>query len=315
MNIRSRSLLALAGLLTLAAATPTLNAAPTADDIIARARANIGSEDNLNNLSTIVYTGTMFDSAGQNVGSIVMKFKKPRSQRSEFISANGTEIEATDGYEGWALGIDNSGQKKMAIIMAPKLASYVDTSFENLYFFRGPLQRYGGTINYEGTADFQGAHCYQLSFNYSNGLVFTRYFDQKTYQLIGTVTDDGHTTIIESGSLVVNGVTFPTSIKSFSDGKLVRTMKFDKIEVNVPLDDSQFDVPDTSVLLPTPGAVPANATTTIEHGSSTSASDNSSLLGPSATPVPSASNNTINVPPATPQPGEQPLMFNIKPSN
>ena len=310
MNTRSPFLLALAALLTLAAATPALNAAPTADDIIARARANVGLEDDLNGLSTIVYTGTMYDATGQNVGSIVMKFKKPRSQRSEFISANGTEIEATDGYEGWALGIDNSGQKKMAIIMAPKLASYIDTSFENLYFFRGPLQRYGGTIDYAGTADFQGAHCFVLTFNYPNGLAFTRYFDQKTYQLVGTVTDAGHTLIIESGSLVVNHVTFPTTIKSFSDGKLVRTMKFDKIEINVPLDDSQFDVPDTSVLMPTPGTVPASTA-----GSTAPANNNSTLLGPSATPVPAANNNSINVPPATPQPGEQPLMFNIKPSN
>jgi hypothetical protein len=307
MNIRSRFLLALAGLLTLAAATPALHAAPTADDIVARARAHVGLEDDLNGLTSIVYDGTMYDSKGQNVGSIVMKFKKPRSQRSEFISANGTEIEATDGYEGWALGIDNSGQKKMAIIMAPKLASYIDTSFENLYFFRGPLQRYGGTINYAGTADFQGAHCYVLTFNYPNGLVFTRYFDQQSYQLIGTLTDDGHTLIIESGSLLVNHVTFPTTIQSFSDGKLVRTMKFDKIQINVPLDDSQFDVPDTSVLLPTPGAV--------SDSGSAAPADSNSALGPAATPVPTASNNSINVPPATPQPNEQPLMFNIKPGS
>ncbi len=313
MNIRSRFPFALAALLTLTAlAAPALRAAPTADAIIARARANVGTEDNLNKLTTIIYTGQMLDPAGKNIGSIVMKFKKPRSQRSEFISANGTEIEATDGYEGWALGVDNNGQKKMAIIMAPKLASYIDTSFENLYFFRGPLQRYGGTVNYEGDETFQGAKCYKLSFNYPNGLTFFRYFDQKTYQLVGTVTDEGHTLIIETGSLVVNNVTFPTTIQSFLDGKLTRTMKFTKIVINQPIDDSQFEVPDTSVLLPTPGLSPAPAASaTSGSGVSTS----SSLLAPSGAPAASGSGNTINVPPATPQPGEQPLMFNIKPSN
>ncbi|MGA2052547.1 MAG: hypothetical protein ABSH19_04470, partial [Opitutales bacterium] len=190
-----------------------------------------------------------------------------------------------------------------------------------LYFFRGPLQTRGGIITLDGPADFHGAQCWKVSFKYYDGLTFSRYFDQQTGALRGTVTDLGHTEIIESGKLLAGGIAFPDTIQSYSDGKLVRTMKFSHILVNEPISDSVFEVPSASVLLPTPNeTAPAGSPDTsaapVPTGVSGAASPPPTDI--QAAPAGSAapgSNNSINVPPATPQTNEQPLMFNIKPTN
>jgi hypothetical protein len=320
MNLpRSLALAASASLAFAALALPGRAAAadPSAESIVARARAIVGSESALVGLTTIKYSGQMFDGNGTMVGTIMMEFKKPGAQRSEFITANGTEIEATDGYEGWALRIDNSGRKGMAIIMPPQLANYINTSYENLYFFRGPQQRRGGTIELAGAGDLNGHKCWKVTFNYPSGLIFTRFFDQATGELRGTMTDDGHTEIVESGKTLAGGINFPSRIDSFSDGKLVRTMKFDKITVNESLDDALFTVPSVSVLAAPPGTQAVVPTAPVASGVAgfTAPPPANTPPPPSATPPASGSSDKINVPPATPQAGEQPLMFNIKPSS
>jgi hypothetical protein len=297
------------------------SAAPTADDIITRARALLGTEDQLNGLTTLQYFGDMYDGSDQKVGSIFMEFKKPASQRSEFITANGTEIEATDGFEAWALKIDSNGRKGMAIVQPPQLGAYIDTSYENLFFFHGPQQTRGGVVTLAGEADFHGNKCWKVSFQYSSGLTFTRYFDEQTGELRGTITDLGHTEIIESGKLLAGGISFPDTIKSYSDGKLVRIMRFTHIFVNQPIADEIFEVPTASVLLPdanaplpsdSAGAAPSAAMPTgVSGAAAPPPADLQAVPAGSAAP---GSNNSINVPPATPQTNEQPLMFNIKPT-
>jgi outer membrane lipoprotein-sorting protein len=326
MNTRLFLTWTAAGLL--ASALTASAAAPTASDVVARARAVYGTEASLDGLTTLQYFGTMYDDKDQPAGSVVLQFKKPASQRSEYTTPTETQIEGTDGYEGWALKIDQNGRKGMAIIQPPQLTAYINSSFENLFFFRGPLQRRGGTITLDGLEDFHGAKSWKVSFVYPDSMTFIRYFDQNNYQLHGTVTDvtdKGQTEIIESGKIMSGGIMFPDTIKAYNDGKLVRTMKFSKVIVNAPLDDKMFEVPSTSILLPPPdaplpSAQPATgASNPVPAGVTGFNAPAPESTLPSSTPpptgTPSAANSTITSPPATPQQSEQPLMFNIKPTS
>jgi hypothetical protein len=289
MTLRSKitlvSTLLLAGF-TLAA---PVSASPTAQDVIARARSVLGAEADLAGVNTLQYYGDIYDGKGQKGGSVVLEFKKPANQRSEYTTPTYVQITATDGLEAWSLRTDAKGKKSLVILMPPNLEAFINTSYENLFFYEGPNQVREGSVVLVGPAAFHGVNCWQVTFNYPGSITLTRYFDQATGELRGTVTDNGRTEIIESGKLVVNGITFPNRVTSYSDGVLAHVVVFDKIVVNPPIDDQVFEVPNATELLSPANPAPAPS---------------ADILSPD--------NATINVPPATPQPNEQPLNFQIK---
>jgi len=228
--------------------------AAEADQVIARARATVGSESALKALQSLHYTGTLTTTATDEKGAarpvkvaIEIIFQRPYRQRIVATSENKIEITALDDYEGWQREQDpsDSSRWRMTLLTNDQIKRLRANTWENLSFFNGLEQR-RGVVKDLGKATVDGKSCRKLAFEHGDGIVFTRYFDEATGRLVLTETENG-ITIREEDETVVDGIRFPRKIISTS--KLAdstdRTVsiEFDKITVNETFADSLFAVP------------------------------------------------------------------------
>ena len=251
MKTPFRLLLALLVVFVSAAAA---QAAASVDEVIARARATVGSEAALKALASLHYPGELTTSATHEKGepaevkvAIEIIFQRPYRQRIVATSANKIEITALDDYEGWQREQDpsDSNRWRMTLLSGEQIKRLRANTWENLSFFHGIEQR-RGTVNDLGTVTLDGKSCRKLAFEHGDGIVFTRYFDDATGRLLLTETENG-IRIREEGEMVVDGLRFPRKIIIISklDDGSERTVSiiFDKVIVNEPLADSLFTIP------------------------------------------------------------------------
>ena len=232
----------------------TVHAAADVDQVIARARAGVGSEAALAALQSLHYTGTLTTTATDDKGvsrpvkvAIEIIFQRPYRQRIVATSENKIEITALDDYEGWQReqAPDDSTRWRMTLLPNDQIKRLRANTWENLSFFRG-IEKRRGEVKDLGKSTVDGKGCRKLVFDHGDGIQFTRYFDDATGRLVLTETENG-ISIREEDETVVNGIKFPRKIISASklaDGtERVVSIVFDKITVNEAFADSLFEVP------------------------------------------------------------------------
>jgi hypothetical protein len=229
-------------------------AGPT-DDLIAKARAFLGAESALNAVNTVHFVGTL--DLVEQVSSpadktklvenrvsvpVEIHFKKPMQQRVSAKSDKLIETTALDGYDGWQRRQDATDPSKWQLTLLDKeqIKRLQANTWENLSFFKG-LEKKGGRLDYLGEARADGRACVKLAFVHAPNIVFNRYFDKVTGQLVLTETESG-STIREEGQIIARGVRFPKRVITNSPGK-VTTITFEKITVNEAVSDAEFAVP------------------------------------------------------------------------
>jgi hypothetical protein len=244
----------LLALLVVFASTAASHAAASVDEVIARARATVGSEAALKALESLHYTGTLTTTATDETGgpaevkvAIEIIFQRPYRQRIVATSANKIEITALDDYEGWQREQDPSDPTRwrMTLLSGEQIKRLRANTWENLSFFSG-IEKRRGTVTDLGTVSVDGKSARKLAFNHGDGIVFTRYFDEDTGRLFLTETENG-ISIREEGEIVVDGIRFPRKIISTSKlangPERVVSIVFDTVIVNEPLADSLFAMP------------------------------------------------------------------------
>jgi outer membrane lipoprotein-sorting protein len=231
-----------------------VHASTDVDQVIARARAGVGSEAALDSLQSLHYTGTLTTTATDDKGvsrpvkvAIEIIFQRPYRQRIVATSENKIEITALDDYEGWQReqAPNDSTRWRMTLLPNDQIKRLRANTWENLSFFRG-IEKRRGEVKDLGKATVDGKSCRKLAFDHGDGITFTRYFDDATGHLVLTETENG-ITIREDDETVVNGIKFPrkiTSTSKLADGsERVVSIVFDKIVVNETFADSFFEVP------------------------------------------------------------------------
>lgn len=218
--------------------------------IIAKARARLASDAVLDAVTSIHYLGTMVsadpqDPTRQLQQKIEIFLQKPDQQRIVITSDRAVEVSALDGYDAWRRLTDikdaaNWQQSQMSADQIKQLRADV---WQNLAFFRG-IERVGGTVEDQGPATIDGIACRKLAFIHSPGLVYYRYFNEATGELV--YTGDENSNIREEGQMIAGGIRFPKTLlmTQKSGGRTeTRTITFEKITVNEPLPASLFAVP------------------------------------------------------------------------
>lgn len=224
-----------------------------ATEVIAKARAYIGSEAALNALKSVRYTGTLELIEETSEGPKPLKlpieiiFQKPLQQRVVVTGLAKVETTALDGYEAWQKQQDLADPSKwlMTIMPVPQIKNLRANARENLSFFRG-IEAFGGRLEDQGAAEIEGVSCRKLAFVYSPEIVFTRYFDIESGKLMLTETEQG-SRIREEGEIMSGGLRFPRKIVTTtrtSDGDdRVVTITFDTVTVNEVFPASDFQLP------------------------------------------------------------------------
>jgi outer membrane lipoprotein-sorting protein len=221
-------------------------------DIIAKARAFVGSEEALNGLTSVRYTGTLVapdaqDATKQTRTALEIIFQKPERQRITATSDTVVETTALDSYDGWMRMHDPANPEKwrQTLLGPEQIRRLRANTWENLSFFRG-LENQGGRVEDQGTKEIEGKTTRKIAFIHNPNVIFFRYFDVATGKLVFTETEGGGS-IREEGEIVVKGVRFPkriiTTSKSPKGDVQTVTIEFDKIEVNEVFPATLFRVP------------------------------------------------------------------------
>ena len=235
-----RRALAAAGMLA-----ASLAAGQTADELIAKNIAARGGLDNLKAVQTMRLTGAM--KAGGDSMPSVLELKRPNMSRWEFTVEGQTAVEAFDGKSGWTW-IPFAGQTE-----PQPMSEEESLDAEQQADLDGPLvdyQKKGSKVELLGhDPDFRPED-WKLKITLKSGEVRFVYLDPKTFlQTVSVLRRKIEGNEVEVRSEVgdyrkVGAVLLPHTFKaSAGDGGQAQTLEFERIDLNVPIDDDRFLMP------------------------------------------------------------------------
>ena len=173
--------------------------------------------------------------------------KRPDQVRTEASLQGMTQIEAYDGKDGWKVS-PFSGRKDPERMSADDVKALVEDTEMG-----GPLADWkakGSTVEYLGTEDVDGTPAHKLKVVRKNGDVSFVYLDPDHFLEIRIVTQrvrhGAHEEIeTDLGDYEkAGGVFVPTSIEVGRKGSADKqVVVVDKVEANVPVDDTIFHFP------------------------------------------------------------------------
>jgi hypothetical protein len=231
----------LAAALLLPAATAV---AQTLDDVVARNLLARGGLDKLRALAGARMTGRISFGIGGDA-PFTLERKRPRCMRAEFVLQGARGIQAFDGKSAWTLA---PGEKT-----AERLDPEETREVEDQADFDGPLVDWkakGHTLELLGKQSLGGAESWKLKLVTRNGNLRTIFLDAASYlevRIEGKRSFGGGAVEVESALSDyrdVAGIKLPFRIESGPKGVPQRQrIVFDKIEIDVAIDDARFRMP------------------------------------------------------------------------
>jgi hypothetical protein len=229
---------------------------PTVDELVAKNIEAKGGASALRGLGTLRLSGKLLVQEGQIQLAYMQINKRPDEVRTEASLQGMTQIEAYDGKEGWKIS-PFFGRKDPERMSADDVKALVEDAEMD-----GPLvdwQAKGNTVEYLGTEDVDGTPAHKLKVVRKNGDVSFVYLDPDHFLEIRVLTQrtrHGAQEEVETdlGDYEKAGDVFvPTSIEFGRKGDPDKQrIIIDKVEANVPVDDTIFHFPGFQIGLPQP---------------------------------------------------------------
>ncbi len=230
--------------------------AETTEQWIAKARAYLGSESDLNAVTCIHFSGRLEgtekvpapDDKTKQIDQQVsvpaeIIFQKPYQQLMTLTRPASVMMTALDGYDGWTKTSNPKDPKQWRITLldAQQVKQLRANTWETLFFYVG-IEKKGGRVQLVGDVTMDGVACVKLSFIHAGNIIFQRYFDKATGRLIKTETENGGE-IREEGEMIVNGIRFSNKVINKAPNGQVTTIVIDKVVLNESIPASEFAVP------------------------------------------------------------------------
>ena len=228
------------GLSFVAPADAQNGTAATADEIVARNIAAKGGAEKLRSVDSVRITAAA--TVQGTITPIVIELKRPNLRRQE-VTLNGQKIvQAFDGTHAWLL---NPALGNEAVQMpAPQTASMKrDAEFDS------PLLDYqakGVKVALAGDDAIGGRAAYHLKVTTPDGATRDYYLDRDSwleFRVDAPIEQNGTRETLSvsmSDYRDVDGVKMPFSLKQELSGRPVADLRVSTVELNVPLDVSEF---------------------------------------------------------------------------
>ncbi len=239
----------LLSVLAVAAAVLALGAEagnPTAEELVKKNIEARGGIEKIRSVRSLRMTG-MMSLGNEAAAPTVLEFQRPSKVRWEFTVDGQTAVQAYDGKAAWVLlpFTGDTEPHEMSAEDRKGIALQADID--------GPLvdaEKKGNRITLVGREKPDGRDAWKLKITTSDGDERFVFLDAKTYLQFMTVTERA----VEGRKMeVVNrigdyrevdGVKLPHSFEAGAEGvPESQVLHFDKIEVNVPIDDARFAMP------------------------------------------------------------------------
>jgi len=219
--------------------------AQTVDELIGKNIQARGGLEKLKAVNTAKMTGKM--SMGPVAAPFTLQMKRPKNMRVEFTVQGMTGVQAYDGKTAWML-MPFMGKPDPEVVPADETKE-ADEQAD----FDGPLVDYkakGNAVDLIGKDKVEGSDAYKLKVTLKSGDVRYIYLDADSHLEVKT---EGKRNVRgaeqEFESSVgdykeVNGLMIPFSITSAAkDQPGKQTITIEKVELNVPMEDTLFKLP------------------------------------------------------------------------
>jgi hypothetical protein len=237
-------LAAAAALLSVASTAP----AQTVDEIVARYVTTRGGLERIHSVQSLRMTGTLSPAPGER-GPFRLEIKRPGRMRVEMILQGTTLTQATDGTTAWMIAPMLAGGA--AVLLPPDEGQ----SLRDQADMEGPLVDWkakGHQVELVSRDKRPGGDAFRLKVRLKSGDVRYVLIDAATYRQVaeeGERPSPRGLVIIEtrlSDHRVVEGLLVPFVVEigmKGNDGDEEQKILFEKVEVNVALDDARFAAP------------------------------------------------------------------------
>jgi hypothetical protein len=229
---------------------------PTVDELVAKNIEAKGGAAALHDLQSLRLTGKLLVQEGGEIELGYLEIKKrPDEVRTEASLQGMTQIQAYDGKVGWKVS-PFFGRKDPERMSADDVKALIEDSEID-----GALvdwQTKGNTVEYLGTEDVDGTPAHKLKVVRKNGDVSFVYLDPDHFLEIRVLTQRTRHGAYEEVETDLGdyekagGVFVPTSVEVGRKGSPDKQrIIIDKVEANVPVDDTIFHFPG-QITLPQP---------------------------------------------------------------
>lgn len=219
----------------------------TVDQLVQKHADAVGGIDKVKAVQTVKTTGNASLMGGQMEAPVTMLLKRPNSMRLEMSIQDKSFIQAFDGTTSWMINPFMGSTD-------PQKASEEDTKTvrDDSDFIDGPLVDYkakGSTVELMGKEDVEGSPAYKLKITKKSGSVQYLYLDAQSFldvKSTGHRRQMGQELDVETNLgnyKPVNGLMMPHTIAQKANGNPVMQFTIDKYELNVPVDDAVFRMP------------------------------------------------------------------------
>lgn len=218
--------------------------AQTVDDLIKKNIDARGGLEKLKAINTMRITGKIH-SEGMNI-PLVIQVKRPGLLRADATVQGMSMSRGYDGQTAWETSAFGGSKEP------EKLAGYDARETIEMADLDGPLVDYktkGSTIELAGKEELEATPVYKLKLTLKNGDVKYIYLDAGNHLVLKETEkrkEDGSTIDVEtsySAYKAVAGIMIAHASETRVNGAIDEQMSVEKIEVNVPVDDSIFKMP------------------------------------------------------------------------
>ncbi|MFA6571158.1 MAG: outer membrane lipoprotein-sorting protein [Bacteroidota bacterium] len=217
----------------------------TADEIIQKSLKASGYSQNAKSINTLKITGKM-TMMGMEM-TFVIKNKKPAKNKMEMEIMGQTMVQCINGDDSWMIN-PMSGSNK-----AEKLPKeQVEKAKNQNDFLNNALDDYkakGTTIDYLGKENFDGKACYKLKVKTKDGEESLMYIDSQNdlaYAInkkMSAMGKEMEITMYFKDYKKVGEILMAHTIDTKADGQDQMQMVWEKVEVNIPIPDEDFNMP------------------------------------------------------------------------
>jgi outer membrane lipoprotein-sorting protein len=219
--------------------------AQTVDEIIAKNVQARGGMEKMNSVQTIRMTGKLSQESFR--AGFMLEKKRPDKIREETMIQGLTAVQAYDGKTGWQ--VNPFGGRRDAELMSQDDLKSLQVEAD----IGGPLVDYkekGHKAELVGHDSVEGTDCYKIKLSLKNGDVRYYFLDTDSFLELKVETQSNVRGTIQYSETYfgdyeqVNGLYYSFAFESGAKGDSTRVKyAVDKIEINVPIDDSVFAMP------------------------------------------------------------------------